>query len=100
MIPYNHEKYIRDAIEGVMMQQRDFEIESVIGEDCSTNETRAIYQEYVERYPSVIRVMPTKQKAGMMPSFLRTLRSCVGRYVALWGDCRGICLSCGQHRGF
>ena len=42
MITYNHEPYIRQAIEGVMMQKTDFEFELIIGEDCSQDKTREI----------------------------------------------------------
>lgn len=41
MITYNHENYIREAIEGVLMQKTDFSIELIIGEDCSTDNTRS-----------------------------------------------------------
>lgn len=40
MITFNHEPYIAQAIEGVLMQKTDFPIELVIGEDCSTDRTR------------------------------------------------------------
>ena len=42
MITYNHEKYIAEAVESVLMQKTNFDYESVIGEDCSTNRTREI----------------------------------------------------------
>ena len=57
MITYNHEPYIRQAIEGVMMQKTDFEFELVIGEDCSKDKTREICFEYQKKYPDKIRVL-------------------------------------------
>jgi glycosyltransferase involved in cell wall biosynthesis len=57
MTTYNHEFYIRQAIEGVMMQKTDFEFELVIGEDCSTDKTREICFEYQKKYPDKIRVL-------------------------------------------
>lgn len=57
MITYNHESYIRQAIEGVMMQKTDFEFELVIGEDASTDKTREICFEYQKKYPDKIRVL-------------------------------------------
>lgn len=57
MITYNHEPYIRQAIEGVMMQNTDFEFELVIGEDCSQDKTREICFEYQKKYPDKIRVL-------------------------------------------
>ena len=61
MITYNHEPFIRQAIEGVMMQKTDFEFELVIGEDCSSDRTREICFEYQKRYPDKIRVLWAEQ---------------------------------------
>ena len=41
LITYNHEKFIRQAIEGVLMQKVDFEWELIIADDCSTDKTRS-----------------------------------------------------------
>ena len=57
MITYNHEAFIRQAIDGVMMQKTDFEVELVIGEDCSQDKTREICFEYQKKYPDKIRVL-------------------------------------------
>ena len=42
MISYNHERFVAQAIESVLMQQTDFPVELIIGEDCSTGSTWAI----------------------------------------------------------
>jgi cellulose synthase/poly-beta-1,6-N-acetylglucosamine synthase-like glycosyltransferase len=46
MITYNHEPFIAQAIESILMQVRDFDYEIVIGEDCSTDATRDIVLRY------------------------------------------------------
>ena len=73
MITYNHDLYIAQAIEGVLMQKVDFEMELVIGEDCSTDSTRAICSDYASKYPGRIRLLTSDRNHGMMPNFLRTL---------------------------
>ena len=83
MITYNHEAYIAQAIEGVLMQQTDFPIELVIGEDCSTDRTRAICLEYQQRHPGIIRLALRERNIGMMPNFVQTLQACEGKYIAL-----------------
>ena len=57
MTAYNHGKYIREAIEGVLKQRTEFPFELVIGEDCSPDDTRAISLEYQRRRPDVVRVL-------------------------------------------
>ncbi|NVO85923.1 glycosyltransferase [Hymenobacter sp. P5252] len=39
IITYNHESFIRQAIDGVLAQKTTFPIRLVIGEDCSTDTT-------------------------------------------------------------
>ena len=83
MITYNHEPYIRQAIEGVLMQETFFNIELVIGEDCSTDKTRSICEEYADKFPDKINLLPTEGNLGMMPNFMRTLEARTGKYIAL-----------------
>ena len=51
---YNHEPYIRDAIEGFIMQQTDFPFEIVIHDDASTDGTAEIVADYAARFPQLI----------------------------------------------
>jgi len=83
MITYNHDKYISQAIEGVLIQKADFQIELVIGEDYSTDSTREICEKYASMYPNIIRLLPSHKNLGMMPNFIRTLQACTGKYIAL-----------------
>ena len=83
MITYNHERFIAQAIESVLMQETDFRVELVIGEDCSTDGTRAIVREFGERFPERIRLLLPEHNLGMMPNFVATLSACRGQYVAL-----------------
>jgi glycosyltransferase involved in cell wall biosynthesis len=83
MMTYNHECYIAQAIESVLMQETDFPVELVIGEDFSTDGTRAIVQEYADRYPGRIRLLLPERNQGMNANFEATLTACRGRYVAL-----------------
>ncbi len=83
MITYNHEPFIREAIEGVLMQQTSFPYILVIGEDCSTDNTLEICQEYARTYPEKIQLLTEEQNLGMLPNFKRTLEACTGKYIAL-----------------
>jgi glycosyltransferase involved in cell wall biosynthesis/RimJ/RimL family protein N-acetyltransferase len=61
---YNHGKYIRKCLEGVMMQQTGFSFEVIIGEDCSTDDTRSIVQEFELRYPGIIKPIYHEKNVG------------------------------------
>lgn len=52
---FNHEKYIRDALESFINQKTDFEYEVLIHDDASTDKTPEIIREYALRYPDLIK---------------------------------------------
>ncbi len=83
MLTYNHEPYIRQAIEGVMMQKTDFEFELVIGEDASTDKTREICFEYQKKYPDKIRVLWWHENVSKFGgNARRVLVHCRGEFIA------------------
>ncbi len=83
LITYNHEKYIAEAIESVLMQQTDFDYELVIGEDCSTDRTREILLKYKDKYPDKVRLLLPERNLGMMINLVKTLKECHGEYIAI-----------------
>jgi glycosyltransferase involved in cell wall biosynthesis len=87
MITYNHERFIAQAIEGVLAQKVDFDVELVIGEDCSTDGTRRIVQEYARKYPNVIRALLPDKNLGAQKNFISVIEACAGDFIAcLEGD--------------
>ena len=83
MITYNQEKYVAQAIESVLSQKTTFDFELVIGEDCSTDRTRAICLEYERKHPDRIRVLPRITNLGIHKNIIATLQACSGSYIAL-----------------
>jgi len=82
MITYNHEKFIAEAIAGVLMQKTSFNYQLVIGEDYSTDNTLHICQKYANENPDRIKILPSEKNLGMTPNFIRTLNACAGKYIA------------------
>ena len=60
-ITFNHGPYLRQALESFVNQKTSFPIEVLIHDDCSTDDTIEIIQEYAERYPEMIRPMFEEQ---------------------------------------
>jgi len=83
MITYNHARFIKQAIESVLMQKAVFPYELVIGEDCSTDGTREIVIGFQQQNPERIRLLLPELNLGMNANFIRTLQACRGQYVAL-----------------
>ncbi len=82
VLAYNHGKYIREALESMVCQRTNFKYEIVIGEDCSTDNTRKIIMEYYEKYPDVIVPLFRKKNLGATRNLTSTLHHCCGEYVA------------------
>lgn len=54
-ITYNHEPYIRDALDGFVMQRTTFPFVAIVHDDASTDNTAAIIREYADKYPDIIK---------------------------------------------
>jgi glycosyltransferase involved in cell wall biosynthesis len=82
MITYNHERYLAEAIEGVVGQVTSFPVELLIGEDCSTDGTRTIALSYQKRFPVQIRVITSERNVGMHENLARLAAAARGKYIA------------------
>ena len=85
-ITYNHVNFIRDAIEGFLMQETTFPVEIFIHDDASTDGTAEIVKEYAEKYPNLFwTVLQTenqwsKGNKKILTDYLQKQR---GEYIAL-----------------
>jgi len=82
-ITYNHAAFITECLASAMRQHTTFPTEMVIGEDCSTDGTRAICEEYQRRHPDRIRLLLPPVNRGRYENFRQAFAACRGRYVAL-----------------
>lgn len=86
-ITYNHEPYIRQCMEGFVMQKANFRFEAIVHDDASTDGTVAIIREYAEKYPDIIKpIYETENqysKHGFNGVFKIINKHTHGKYVAL-----------------
>lgn len=83
MSAYNHEKYISQCLDAVLMQKTNFDFEIIIGEDCSKDRTRQIVCEYQKNFPGKIKLFLPENNIGMMQMDVATREMCTGEYIAL-----------------
>lgn len=86
-LAYNQEKYIRQAIEGLLMQRTSFPYEIIIHDDASTDSTQEIIEEYFLEFPHIIRPIFQKKNKystlGMSFLFKYVSSEAKGKYIAL-----------------
>lgn len=85
---YNHEKYIRDALEGFFMQKTDFEWKLVIHDDASTDGTQDIIREYIDKYPGkIVSILQTENQYSQGIDINKIMsKDLKGKYIA---SCEG-----------
>ena len=82
MATRNHERYLPEAIEGVVCQETEFPFELLIGEDSSSDATRQVALEYQRLYPHLVRVQPSDASLGPGANARRIKAAARGRYFA------------------
>jgi glycosyltransferase involved in cell wall biosynthesis len=82
IITYNHQKFIAKAIDSVLMQSTEYNIEIILGDDCSTDCSTDICKSYEDKYKNV-RLLKRDKNIGMNANWMDTIRSANGKYIAL-----------------
>lgn len=82
---YNHEPYIRQCLEGFVMQKTNFPFEAIVHDDASTDGSASIIKEYAEKYPDIIRpIYETENQYSKHDGSLRRIMDSHtrGKYIA------------------
>ncbi len=83
-ITYNHENYITEALDSILMQETDFPFEVIVHDDFSTDKTADILVKYAEKYPTIIKLILQKENQwskGIKP-VKASLEKASGKYIA------------------
>lgn len=85
-LAYNHEKYIEDAMDGMLMQETTFPFEIIVHDDASTDNTANIIKQYAEKFPNIVKpILQTEnqwsKKKKRVGSFV--YEKARGKYLAL-----------------
>lgn len=82
---YNHEPYLRQCLDGFVMQKTNFKFEAIVHDDCSTDNSALIIREYAEKYPEIIKPIyeSENQYSKHNGDLDRIMNSaCKGKYIA------------------
>lgn len=85
-LAYNHQDYIRDALNGFINQKTDFRFEVIVHDDASTDNTAEVIREFEEKYPDIIK--PIYQSENQYSKGVDIIKKFIkpmvrGKYVAI-----------------
>ena len=85
MVTYGHEQFIKQSIEGVLMQDCDFDIELILANDCSPDLTDEVVRGILENHPKSNWIKYTKhpKNIGMISNFMWAAGQATAKYIAL-----------------
>lgn len=95
MLACNVGRYVETAIKGVLAQQTSFPIELILSEDCSTDNTLEICEQYANHYPDRVRLIRHEKNLGLQRNFMDAHSHCTGEYIAI---CDGDDYWCNKHK--
>lgn len=86
MTSYNREKYIGQAIDSILAQECKFPYEIIIGDDCSTDNSRELLLSYKEKYPEIFVLNFQETNQGFGSNWASTCKKARGKYLAFLDD--------------
>ena len=81
---YNQEQWIRQTLDSILAQETAYSFEVIIGEDHGTDSTRAICQEYADKYENVI-LLPSAENLGVTANWVQCVKTGRGKYIMTCG---------------
>lgn len=83
VLTYNQVDFIGQCLDSILMQKVDFDYEIVVGDDCSTDGTQIVLEDYQKRFPDKFVPLLKDRNEGISKNYQNVLNHCKGKYVAL-----------------
>ena len=83
---YNHEPYLRQCLDGFVIQKTNFKIEVLVHADASTDKSAAIIMEYTNKYPDIFKpILQQENQYSRGVGIWKTYQipRVAGKYVAI-----------------
>jgi len=87
MLVYNHAAFLKKALDSILQQKVNFDIEIIAGDDCSTDNGLEILEEYALENPGKFKIIKHQSNVGIYQNLQDVFKACNGQYIAwLEGD--------------
>lgn len=81
---YNRADTVGETIESIVAQEGigvEYDLEIVIGDDCSSDNAREVLEQYRQKYPDLIRLFLREQNVGLGANWAMCVKDCGGKYI-------------------
>lgn len=89
VVCYNQEHFIAQCLQSIVDQVTQFSFDVLVSDDCSTDGTRAIIQQFAQRYPAIIKPLWRETNLGAYQNFLQTHQTATASESAYICHCDG-----------
>lgn len=83
VVTYNHEAYIQDALNSILMQKVNFSYEIIVANDASKDNTNEIIAKYKVDYPNKFVIQENKKNLGVLGNVVKLISKVKGKYFAI-----------------
>lgn len=83
IITYNQKQYIKECINGALLQNLRFNFEIIINDDNSTDGTSVICNQFLNENSEIVSYYRNEQNLGMVRNWIASLNRCKGKYIAM-----------------
>ena len=80
VVTYNQELYIEQCLQSIVDQETNFYFDVLVSDDCSSDKTREIIQQFAEKYPN-IKLLLRDKNIGALENFVDTHKTATGEYI-------------------
>ena len=84
IVTYNQERFVEQALQSILNQNTNFQYEVIIGDDCSTDLTRKIIQDFLIKYRDIVVPVFHEKNIGPLENLKAVYRKAKGKYIYRW----------------
>lgn len=81
IVTYNQERFVEQTLQSILNQNTNFQYEVIIGDDCSTDSTRKIIEDFLLKYPDIIVPVFHEKNIGPLENLKAVYRKAKGKYI-------------------
>ena len=79
---YNKGKYIKDALESILIQETTYKYQILISDNASTDNSLKIAKEYQDKFPELIKILESQENFGLFNNMIKLFSNIRTKYFS------------------